>query len=87
MKILFKRHLNSIVRRDSQFSFSKFIRMMSRMNIVILMIGIVSLSNSKISATISWIIHISSGIAVSRMAWLLERRLRACRWMSIMRMV
>jgi hypothetical protein len=53
MKILFKRHLNSKAKKDCQFLFNKFIRMMLRMNIIISMNGIVSLINNKISAMIS----------------------------------
>ena len=87
MKSLFKRLLISKVKRDCQFSFSKFIKKMLRMNIIISMIGIVLLSNNKISVMISWIIHTRLEIVASRMLWLLVRRLRVCRWMSIMKMV
>lgn len=87
MKSLFKRLLNSKVRRDYQFSFNKFIKKMLRMNTIISMIGIVLSSNNKISVMISWIIHTRLEIVASRMLWLLGRRLRACRWMSIMKMV
>lgn len=87
MKNLFKKLLNSKVRRDYQFSFSKFIKKMLRMNIIISMIGIVLSSNNKISVMISWIIHTRLEIVAIRMLWLLGRRLRACRWMSIMKMV
>jgi len=87
MKNLFKKLLNSKVRRDYQFSFSKFIKKMLRMNIINSMIGIVLSSNHKISVMISWIIHARLEIVASRMLWLLGRRLRACRWMSIMKII
>ena len=87
MKNLIKKLLNSKVRRDYQFSFSKFIKKMLRINKIISMIGIVLSINNKISVMISWIIHARLEIVASRMLWLLGRRLRACRWMSIMKII